>query len=68
MNKYDNFVLRKYNYDNLNVKIWVNVENKELVKCLISHWKKKETILLFLTVEINGEMPKIGVEGMDEFS
>ena len=28
--------------------------------------KKKETILLFLTVEINGEMPKI--EGMDEFS
>ena len=29
--------------------------------------KKKETILLFLTVEINGEMPKIGVEGMDEF-
>ena len=30
--------------------------------------KKKETILLFLTVEINGEMPKIGVEGMHEFS
>ena len=40
-------------YDNVNVNMRVNMEDKELVECLIS-LKRRETLLFFLILVING--------------